>query len=122
MPKQEKPIKVNINASAKVLQRQLLKYLVSVEHKIDGRSREKFWNVFLKSNKPKLLETYEAFKKQIGAQIPDTTKVTFSSVKPSANKDYLINTMLYSDTPLPRSAKVKISAAFIVPLVPINCL
>ena len=97
MPKQEKHIKVNINASAKVLQRQLLKYLVSVEHKIDGRSRDKFWNVFLKSNKPKLLETYEALKTQIGAQRPNTLKVTFENVKPSARKDYLINVVLYTD-------------------------
>ena len=49
MPSKDKPIKVNINATAKTLQTQLFRYMVSVEHKIDGRSREKFWSILKKA-------------------------------------------------------------------------
>ena len=48
MPSKDKPIKVNINATAKTLQTLLFRYMVSVEHKIDGRSREKFWSILKK--------------------------------------------------------------------------
>ena len=98
----DKPVKVNLDASTKILQRQLLKYLVSVEHKIDNRgARDKFWKIFLNAKKPKLIETYEALKKQIGTNgrmdmlsTLGTSKVTIGDVKPSSKKDYLLNVVL----------------------------
>ena len=96
----DKSVKVNLDASPKILQRQLLKYLVSVEHKIDNRgARDKFWKIFLSAKKPKLIETYEALKKQVDGQVPGTSKVTINDVKPSSKNDYLLNVMLYSDIP-----------------------
>ena len=99
MPSTDKPIKVNINATAKTLQTQLFRYMVSVEHKIDGRSREKFWSIFKNGNKPKLVKTYEELKKQVEQHEPQAPKITMGMVKPSGQTDYLLNVVLYSDTP-----------------------
>jgi hypothetical protein len=101
----DKPVKVNLDASTKILQRQLLKYLVPVEHKVDNRgARDKLWKIFLNAKKPKLIETYEALKKQIGTNgrmdmlsTLGTSKVTIGDAKPSPKKDYLLNVVLYSD-------------------------
>ena len=41
----DKPVKVNLDGATKALRPQLYKYLLSVAHKIDGRS-----------NKPKLIK------------------------------------------------------------------
>ena len=103
----EKPVKVNLDASPKILQRQLLKYFVSVEHKIDNRgARDKFWKIFLSAKKPKLIETYEALQKEFRTHRKMETKlasrpskVTTIDVKPSSKKDYLLNVVLYSSVP-----------------------
>ena len=103
----DKPIKVNLDASPKILQRQLLKYLVSVEHKIDNRgARDKFWKIFLSAKKPKLIETYEALQKEFRTHRKMETKsalkpskVTTIDVKPSSKKEYLLNVVLYSSVP-----------------------
>ena len=97
MPSKDKPIKVNINASAKTLQTLLFRYMVSVEHKIDGRSRETFWSIFKHSNKPKLIKTYEELKKQVEQHEPQAPKITMGMVKPTSRKDYLLNVVLYTD-------------------------
>ena len=54
---------------------------------------------FKKSNKPKLIKTYEELKKQVEQHDPKTPKITMGMVKPSPQKDYLLNVVLYSDTP-----------------------
>ena len=67
--------------------------MVSVEHKIDGRSREKFWSIFKNSNKPKLIKTSAELKKQVEQHEPQAPKITMGMVKPSAQR--IIFLMLY---------------------------
>ena len=93
----EKPIKVNLDGATKALRPQLYRYLLSVAHKIDGRSYQKFWDIFENSNKPKLIKTYESLKKQVEQHTPKTSKITMGMVRPSPQKDYLLNVVLYTD-------------------------
>jgi hypothetical protein len=56
MPVMSKPIRVNTNVKAtKALRPQLAKYLLSVEHLISKKSREKFEDIFENSNKSTLI-------------------------------------------------------------------
>jgi hypothetical protein len=100
MPSKEiKPIKVNLTGATKALRPQLHRYLTSVAHKIDGRSYQKFQDIFTNSNKPKLIKTYEELKRLVDQHQPKQSKITMKMVKPAPQKDYLLNVILYSDQP-----------------------
>ena len=58
---------------------------------------EKFWSIFKTRNKPKLIKTYEELKKQVEQHEPQAPKITMGMVKPSGQKDYLLNVVLYSN-------------------------
>ena len=106
MPSKEiKPIKVNLNGATKALRPQLYKYLLSVAHKIDGRSYQKFWDIFERSNKPKLKKTYEELKRLVEQHQPKQSKITMKMVKPAPQKDYLLNVVLFSDQPQHKKTK-----------------
>lgn len=92
-----KEINLNVKAT-KQLRPQLLDYLDSVSKKIHGKSYSTIRNIFINSNKTKLIKTYEDLKKQVEQYTPASQKISMRTIKPLPQKDYLINVVFYSDT------------------------
>jgi hypothetical protein len=60
---------------------QLYDYLKSVSHKIDGRSYQKFVDIFNNSNKPKLESKYQELKDMIASAPAKAKPITHKAIK-----------------------------------------
>ena len=59
-------IKVNIDTkNVATLRNQLRKYLFSIRSSIMNQSYDKFDNIFINSNRPKMLKYYELLQKEV---------------------------------------------------------
>jgi hypothetical protein len=97
--------KVDLDKPTNKLRPQLYTYLSSVSHHIDGRSYQKFLDIFAHSKKPKLIKTDEALKKQVETSSSKLITVKRINKKPKKEKEYLLNVMFYSDQPQHKDQK-----------------
>ena len=79
--KMKKSINLDWGQKTKQLRPQLYNYLKSVSHKIDGRSYQKFVDIFDNSNKPKLKSKYQELKDMIDAAPAKAKRITHKAIK-----------------------------------------
>ena len=97
---------VNLNVKAvKKLRPQLINYLDRVSSKINGKSYSTIKNVFMNSNKKKLIKTYEDLKMQVEQYTPDSQKISMRTIRPLPQKDYQLNVLFYTDKPFKEGKK-----------------
>jgi len=79
--KMKKTFNLDWGQNTKQLRPQLYNYLKSVSHKIDGRSYQKFVDIFDNSNKPKLKSKYQELKDMIDSATTKAKPITHKAIK-----------------------------------------